>query len=189
MRRLLYTVLTGLALLISLGVTSATAQAAAFPSTVIATTSGIPRCIGPLNGGTADGTPLVLANCAGASQLWHGTGGNTPDRSVRHVSGKCLSLAVTSSPVPVGTRLVLRDCSGVVQGDQQWTFVALTPGGLDRIWVLRNGPSLRCATVSGGGTSFGTPLVLQNCSFRFEQQWVLANPPSTYGFSFDDGLA
>jgi hypothetical protein len=183
-RRLLFSLFSGLALLLSVVMTPAAAQAADFPFTTIRTNAfGGDRCFGPLNGNTADGTPVVLMDC---NQLWHGTGGNTPDHSVRHFAGKCVSLANGSTAN--GTPLVLRGCSGIVQGDQQWTFAALNPGGLDGIWVLRNQQSFKCANLANSGTAIGTPLVLQFCSFRIDQQWLLPNEPITYGFSEDNGL-
>ncbi|MFD0691946.1 RICIN domain-containing protein [Actinomadura fibrosa] len=185
MRRLLTPVLAALAPLVSALTLAPAAQAADFPFTTVRTNAvSASRCFGPLNGGQGDGTPVVLMEC---SQLWHGTGGNTPDRSVRHFGGKCLGLAGGSTAN--GTALVLRTCGVPVAGDQQWTFVALNPGGLDGIWVLRNQQSLKCANLAGGGTASGTRLVLQPCSFRADQQWRLPNEPVTYGFAEDNGLA
>jgi hypothetical protein len=183
-RRLLFSVLSGLALLVSMVLTPAAAQAADFPFTTIRTNAiGLDRCFGPLNGNTADGTPVVLMNC---NQLWHGTGnGGAFENSIRHFSGKCLSLANGSTAN--GTPLVLRDCSSIVLGDQQWTFAAVNPGGLDGVWVLRNRASFKCANLANGGTAIGTPLVLQFCSVGLNQQWLLPNPPNTYGFPYDDG--
>jgi hypothetical protein len=181
--RLLFAALTGLALVTSLVLTPATAHAADFPFTLIrANLSGTAKCIGPRNGETTNGTPVVLMDC---NQPWHGNG---RDRSVRSFGDKCFSMAADHPvPTPVGTPLVLRDCTSPVSGDQQWTFVAVHPGGLDGIWVLRNPGSLRCAALANGGTAIGTPLVMQNCSFRAEQQWFLPNLPPTYGFDWDDG--
>jgi hypothetical protein len=68
------------------------------------------RALTPTPSSISDGTPVVLMDC---NQLWHGTGGNTPDHSVRHFGGKCLSLANGSTAN--GTPLVLRGCSGIVQ--------------------------------------------------------------------------
>ncbi|MEV0381054.1 RICIN domain-containing protein [Nonomuraea sp. NPDC050643] len=186
MRRLLFSIITGLTMLLSLVLTPSAAQAADFPfATIPSNAIAASRCFGPLNGGTADGTPIVLMDC---NQLWHGFAHVTfTDNSIRHFSGKCLSMANTSSPVPIGTRLVLRDCSRVALGDQQWIFWAVTPGGLDGIWVLRNPGSLRCAGLNNNGTAIGTPLVVQPCDFRLTQQWLLPDRPSRFGFGFDDG--
>ncbi|MFC5835484.1 RICIN domain-containing protein [Nonomuraea insulae] len=130
MPRLLVTVLTGLAALLALVMTPSAAQAADFPFTTVSSNAiGVSRCFGPANGDQADGTPIVPMDC---NQLWHGFAHVTlTDNSVRHFGGKCLSMANTSSPVPLGTRLVLRDCSRVALGDQQWIFWAVRPGGLD----------------------------------------------------------
>lgn len=184
MSRLLVAALTGLTLLTSLVLTSATAQAAD-PNTLIrANLPGAAKCIGPRNGDTTNGTPVVLMDC---SQLWHGTG---RDRSVHSFGDKCLSLAADHPvPTPLGTPLVLRDCTSPASGDQQWTFVALNPGGSDGIWVLRNPASLRCADLANGSTATGTPLVMQDCGFRPSQQWFLPNLPPTFGFDWDDGTA
>lgn len=185
MSRLLVTALTGVTLLTSLVLTSAPAHAADFPNTLIrANISGVDKCIGPQNGDTTNGTPAVLMDC---NQLWHGTG---RDGSVRNFGGKCLGIkAGHPVPTPLGTPLVLSDCTSPVSGDQQWTFAAVNPGGQDGLWVLRNPGSLRCANLANGGTATGTPLVMQNCSFRVDQQWVLPQLPPTYGFSWDDGTA
>jgi hypothetical protein len=183
MPRLLFTVLTGLTLLTSLALKPATAHAADFPSALIrANLSGVSSCIGPRNGETANGTPVVLMDC---NQPWHGTG---RDGSVRSFGGKCFSLAAGHAvPTPLGTPLVLRDCTSPVSGDQQWTFAAVNPGGLDGIWTLRNPASLLCANLANGSTATGTPLVMQNCGFRLDQQWILPDRPPTYGFNWDDG--
>ncbi|MFC4592549.1 RICIN domain-containing protein [Sphaerisporangium corydalis] len=183
MHRLLVTALTGLALLMSLALTPANAQTTVFPSTLIQINlAGVSKCIGPSNGGTANGTPAVLMDC---NELWHGTG---RDRSVRSFADKCLSIiAGHPVPTPLGTPLVLRDCTNPVSGDQQWTFAALNPGGFDGIWTLRNPASLRCASPANGSTATGTPLVMQNCPGG--RQWLTPNPPTTYGFDEDDGLA
>ncbi|GAA2215100.1 hypothetical protein GCM10009850_105670 [Nonomuraea monospora] len=189
MRRLLLSLLAGLAaLLVSAGTPAAASQAVDFPFTTIASNAvGGPKCFGPLNAGTADGTPIVLMDC---NQLWHGFAQVTfTDNSVRHFSGKCLSMANTSSPVPLNTPLVLRDCSRVALGDQQWIFWAVQPGGLDGRWVLRNPGSLRCAGLLNNATAVGTRVVVQPCDFRLAQQWLLppGEKPSKYGFGFDDG--
>jgi Ricin-type beta-trefoil lectin domain len=181
--RLLFTALTGSTLLTSLMLAPAPAQAADFPTTLIgANISGVSKCIGPRNGETTNGTPAVLMDC---NQVWRGTG---RDRSVRNFAGKCLGITAGHPvPTPLGTPLVLSDCTNPTSGDQQWTFVAVHPGGQDGLWVLRNPASLRCVNMANGGTATGTPLVMQNCSFRSDQQWVLPNLPPTYGFDWDDG--
>jgi hypothetical protein len=181
--RPLFTALAGLGLLMSQALTPATAHAADFPSALIrANLSGVDKCIGPRNGETTNGTPLVLMDC---SQPWHGTG---RDRSVRSFGDKCFSLVAGHPvPTPVGTPLVLRDCTSPTSGDQQWTFVALNPGGADGIWAIRNPGSLRCANPANGGTATGIPVVMQNCGSRADQQWSLPNLPPTYGFDWDDG--
>ncbi|GAB2842434.1 hypothetical protein GCM10027176_52930 [Actinoallomurus bryophytorum] len=183
MSRLLATALTGLTLLTSLVLTSAAAHAADFPFTLIrANVSGAAKCIGPRNGDTTDGTPIVLMDC---NQPWHGTG---RDGSVRGFGGKCFSLAANHPvPTPLGTPLVLRDCTSPVSGDQQWTFAAVHPGGLDGLWSLRNAASFRCANLANGSTATGTPLVMQDCGFHLDQQWFLPDLPPTYGFNWDDG--
>jgi hypothetical protein len=184
MSRPLLTALAGLGLLTSVALMP-TADAATFPSTLVRTSlSGVAKCFGPRNGDTANGTPVVLMDC---NQLWHGTG---RDGSVRSFGDKCLSLAAGHPvPTPLGTPLVLRDCTTPTSGDQQWTFVAVNPGGFDGIWVLRNPGSLRCANLANGSTATNTPLVLQNCSFRPDQQWLTPDRPVTFGFNEDDGLA
>ncbi|UBU14281.1 RICIN domain-containing protein [Nonomuraea gerenzanensis] len=189
MRRLLLSVFAGLASLLSLvAAPAAASQAVDFPFTTIASNAvGTPRCFGPLNLGNADGTPIVLMDC---NQFWRGFAHvSTPDNSIRHFGGKCLSMATTSAPVPLNTPLVLRDCSRVALGDQQWIFWAVQPGGLDGRWVLRNPGSFRCAGLLNNGTGIGTRLVVQQCDFRLGQQWLLppGERPSKYGFGFDDG--
>ena len=187
MRRLLLTVLTGLTVLMVLAMTSA-ADAAVFPFTTVRNNAiAVPsRCIGPFNRGSADGTPIVLMDC---SQLWHGFAPvSSTDNSIRHSSEKCLSLANTQNPTPVGTSLVLRQCANGPTGDQQWTFVAVHPGAPDGLWVLRQHFIGLCVGPSGGSTASGTRLVTQNCAFAATtQQWLLEGLPNRYGFSYDDG--
>jgi hypothetical protein len=184
MSRGLFTALAGSALVAS-ALTPATAHAADFPSTTIRSNlSAVPKCIGPRNGDSANGTPIVVMDC---NQLWRGTGAGG-DHSIRSFGGKCLSLAPGHGiPTPLGTPVVLEDCTTPVNGDEQYTFVAVTPGGLDGRWVIRHNPSLRCVGVRNGSTDTNTPLILQECSFRPEQQMVLPSTPNTFGFSWDDG--
>ncbi|MEU7829206.1 MULTISPECIES: ricin-type beta-trefoil lectin domain protein [unclassified Nonomuraea] len=188
MRRILFSVLTGMGLMLALVMAATAAQAAAFPSTIIRSNGVVSpaRCIGPLNGGTADNTPVVLMDC---SQVWHGFApiGVSIDNSIRHSSGKCLSLANTQNPTPLGTRLILRTCAFGVTGDQQWTFRALTPGAPDNVWVLGQHFSFNCVAPVGNSTASGTPLSVQSCNFGPLQQWVMPPNPGSFGFSFDDG--
>src|SRR5262245_50793935 len=138
MSRGLFTALAGSALVASV-LTPATAHAADFPFTTIRTNlTASGKCIGPRNGDTANGTPIVVMDC---NQLWHGTGAGG-DHSVRNFAGKCFSLTPGHAvPTPVGTPVVLEDCTTPVNGDEQWTFAAVTPGGQDGRWVLRHNPS------------------------------------------------
>lgn len=187
MRRLLRIVLTGLTLLASLALTATAAQAADFPFTTIRSNALVTpsRCIGPSNGGTADGTAIVLMDC---SQLWHGFAPvSSPDNSIRNFSGKCLSLANTQIPTSAGTRLVLRSCTRLAESDQQWTFIALRPGAPDGVWLLRQHFGQWCVGPVNGSTAPGAQLVTQNCAFGPTQQWLLGNSPNRFGFSFDDG--
>ncbi|MEU4231472.1 RICIN domain-containing protein [Nonomuraea sp. NPDC026600] len=164
------------------------AQAADFPFTAIRSNAIVTpaRCIGPFNGGTADGTSIVLMDCG---QRWHGFApvASTTDNSIRHSSGKCLSLANTQNPAPVGTRLVLRSCVNFAAGDQQWTFVALQPGAPDGVWFLRQHSGFSCVGPANGSTAFGTQLVTQSCALGPTQQWLLEGWPGSFGFSYDDG--
>jgi hypothetical protein len=183
--RVLLAALSGSTLLTSLVLTPATAHAADFPFTLVHTSiPGVSKCIGPNNGNTSNGTPVVLMDC---NQLWHGNG---RDRSVRSFGDKCFSLAANHPvPTPVGTPLVLRDCTSPVSGDQQWTFVALNFGGAGNIWVLRNPPSLECAGLANGSGATGTPLVMQTCTFLSANQlWLTPDRPDAHGFDEDDGL-
>ncbi|MDN3357721.1 ricin-type beta-trefoil lectin domain protein [Actinomadura sp. DC4] len=182
MYRPLFTGLAGLTLVTSAALTPATAHAADFPGTLIRSNlSAVSKCIGPRNNETANGTPVVVMDC---NQFWHGDG---RDRSVRSFAGKCFSMAAGHPvPTPNGTPLVLRDCLSPVAGDQQWTFVAVTSGAPDGLFVLRNPGSLTCANVLNGSTATNTPVVMQNCSFRSDQQWFMPVKPRNFGFDEDD---
>ncbi|WP_219462256.1 RICIN domain-containing protein [Nonomuraea rhizosphaerae] len=180
MRQILFSVLTALGLTLALAVTPVAAQAAAFPSTIIRNNGVVspPRCIGPLNGATADNTPVVLTEC---TPVWNGFApvAVSIDNSIRHSSGKCLSLS--------GNRLVLRTCAVGVTPDQQWTFRAVTPGAPDNVWILGQHFNFNCVTPDGNNTAIGTQLRIQSCNFGPLQKWVLPPNPGSFGFSFDDG--
>ncbi|MFC8512399.1 ricin-type beta-trefoil lectin domain protein [Streptomyces sp. NPDC057257] len=74
------------------------------------------QCVMPKDGGTANGTAVVIAACTGAAnQQWTSTDSNT----LKHVaSGKCLD--VPSSNSASGTDLQLYTCNGT--GAQTWAF-------------------------------------------------------------------
>jgi len=74
------------------------------------------------NGGTGDGTPIVLATCGGAaSQQWAFNSQSGALRNVNAAAGHgCLD--VTGGAVSNGTQLELWSCSGAV--NQQWTLPA-----------------------------------------------------------------
>ena len=72
------------------------------------------KCMDVTNGGTADGTPVILFQChGGTNQVWIPTGG----KLVNPVSGKCLD--VPGSVAAQGTKLDIATCSNA--SGQTWT--------------------------------------------------------------------
>lgn len=107
-------------------------------------------------GGAADGTPVLLATCAGdADQRW--TAG--PGHTLRSL-GRCL----TASGTTAGSPAVLSACTGAPT--QAWTA---RPDG-----TLVNSASAHCLDVRGGGTADLTPLDTWPCgTLQANQVWSL----------------
>ncbi|MCC5629795.1 RICIN domain-containing protein [Nostoc sphaeroides] len=117
--------------------------------------------------GTANGTPLILANCelSGFS-----SSGRITDQKWEFIRGGFIRNKLSNRCINVegepgtadGTRLILSDCelSGTTSGfrttDQRWEYIGAG--------FLRNGLSDKCIDVSGDpGIVNGAPLLLNEC--------------------------
>ncbi|MFG2719015.1 ricin-type beta-trefoil lectin domain protein [Streptomyces sp. NPDC048416] len=114
------------------------------------------NCADVADGGTADGTPVILNPCGGnAGQRWT----LAADSTVRAL-GKCL----TAGGADAGSAAVLSSCTG--DGAQRWTP--------DRDGALVNAASGLCLDVYGGGTAAGTKLDTWTCGdHQSNQTWSL----------------
>lgn len=103
---------------------------------------------------SADGTPVQLRDCAGAT--W------TPSGAQLTAYGtKCLD--ASGQGTADGTAVIIWTCSG--QANQQWKVNA--DGTVTGV------QSGRCLDATGQGTAAGTRLVLWTCNGQANQKWAL----------------
>jgi endoglucanase len=121
---------------------------------------GSGRCL-DIAGGSGDGMPVQLWDCAGsANQLWARTGSTF----VNPASGKCLDVADGSTSN--GAQVRLWSCNG--SGAQTWQ--TNTNG------TITNPPSGKCLDAAGQGMANGTRLQIWDCygsGTQANQVWSL----------------
>ncbi|MEU4253080.1 ricin-type beta-trefoil lectin domain protein [Amycolatopsis sp. NPDC026612] len=103
---------------------------------------------------SADGTPVQLQDCAGATWTPNGT-------QLTAYGTKCLD--ASGQGTADGTPVIIWTCSG--QANQQWKVNA--DGTVTGV------QSGRCLDATGQGTASGTKLVLWTCNGQANQKWTL----------------
>jgi hypothetical protein len=113
------------------------------------------ECVDVQDGGTADGTPIVVVQCHGSpNQRWFIKSGVISENF-----GSCID--VLGGAPNDGSAIVLVSCTGTLS--QQWS---ISEG---RIIGLAN----KCLTETAGMTADQTPLILAACNTGEGQQWTI----------------
>jgi hypothetical protein len=113
------------------------------------------ECVDVQDGGTADGTPLVVVHCHGSpNERWFIKSGVISENF-----GSCMDVQ-NSSPND-GAAIVLVTCNGTPS--QQWSISA------GQIVGLVN----KCLTETGGISAGQTPLILFTCNSNPGQIWTV----------------
>jgi hypothetical protein len=113
------------------------------------------ECVDVQDGGTADGTPIVVVHCHGSpNQRWFIKNGVISENF-----GSCIDVQNTSPND--GAAIVLVTCNG--SPSQQWSV----SGG--QIVGMVN----KCLTETGGITADQTPLILFTCNSNPGQIWTV----------------
>jgi hypothetical protein len=113
------------------------------------------ECVEVQDGGTADGTPIVVVHCHGSpNQRWYIKSGVISENY-----GSCLDVQNTSPND--GAPIVLVTCNGAPS--QQWSIAN------GQIVGLVN----KCLTETGGISADQTPLILFTCSSDPGQLWTV----------------
>jgi hypothetical protein len=113
------------------------------------------ECVDVQDGGTADGTPIVVVHCHGSpNERWFIKNG-----AISENFGSCIDVQNTSPND--GAAIVLVTCNGAPS--QQWNI----SGG--QIVGLVN----KCLTETGGITADQTPLILFTCNSNPGQIWTV----------------
>ena len=113
------------------------------------------ECVDVQDGGTADGTPIVVVQCHGSpNQRWFIKSG-----VISESFGSCLD--VQGSASNDGSAIVLVTCNGI--RSQQWS--------------IRDGQIIgigsKCLTETGDISADQTPLILFSCNANPGQFWTL----------------
>lgn len=113
------------------------------------------ECIDVQDGGTADGTPIVVVQCHGSpNERWFIKGG-----VISESFGSCID--VQGSAPNQGAVIVLVTCAGTPS--QQWS--------------IRDGQIVgmgnKCLTETGGISADQTPLILSSCNSNPGQLWTV----------------
>jgi hypothetical protein len=113
------------------------------------------ECIDVQDGGTADGTPIVVVQCHGSpNERWFVKSGVISENF-----GSCIDV---QGGVPNdGSPIVLISCTGTLS--QQWSI------DNGRIVGLGN----KCLSESGDSSADQTPLILLACNARPGQLWTI----------------
>jgi len=116
-------------------------------------------CFDNSSGGTNDGNPIVVAQCARGleEQRWLVVP-NTDQTLTFVVQRKCMDLA--GGGTANGTRIQLSTCNG--SSSQRWTVSRVTTHPVTTMLFLQNPQSGRCVAASRNSSS-GTQLVLWDC--------------------------
>ena len=113
------------------------------------------ECVDVQDGGTADGTPIVVVQCHGSpNQRWFVKNG-----AISENYGSCLDVQ-NFSPAD-GSPVVLSACNGAAS--QQWSI------SNGKIVGLVN----KCLTEAGGSSVDQTPLILSECNSAPGQLWTV----------------
>ena len=166
------------------------------------------KCLNDAGNRTANGTPVNIGACNGASsQKWT----VAQDRTLR-IHGKCLG--ISGSAKVSGAKAVLATCSGYAS--QQWSVGTgaglanataglclagsssgtggvqawLSPcqgGKASQKWTLPAGPVVSevpgmCLNDQGAGTAAGNPVVIWSCDGQAAQNWTV-QPDGTLRFA------
>jgi alpha-galactosidase len=114
------------------------------------------RCLDVNNGGTANGTQMLLWDChTGANQRI------TQNGQALQLLGKCLDVA---SNAAAGTRVQIWDCHG--GANQRWNVNA---NG-----TISNAQTGMCLDANNGGTANGTAVIVWSCHSGANQRWARA---------------
>ncbi|WP_328461682.1 RICIN domain-containing protein [Actinoplanes sp. NBC_00393] len=134
------------------------------------------KCLGPVNGGTGDGTRLVQTDCGADHQQWiamrvYNTGGqyrlvNAKDRT------KCAGIvgAATGNDAPVE----IRTCDG--RADQHFYYRTV---GDNYVWVNENGH--KAITVQNASRDNGAAAITYDVNDKTNQQWYPTSTKLTAG--------
>lgn len=113
------------------------------------------ECADVQDGGTADGTPVVVVQCHGSpNERWFVKGG-----AISENYGSCLD--VQGGAPTEGAPIVLVTCTGTLS--QQWRISAGQIVGIGN----------KCLTEPADKTSDQTPLVLSSCNTNPGQLWTV----------------
>jgi Subtilase family/Ricin-type beta-trefoil lectin domain len=118
------------------------------------------KCLGTANGGTAETTSVVLADCNGSvNQRWN----FKSDGTVVHVSsGYCMD--VYGRMTADGTKVIIFGCNG--QSNQKWT------GSFAKTSELISAASGKCLDDPSLSTAPGTPLQIFSCNKGSNQRFI-----------------
>ncbi|WP_020524115.1 glycoside hydrolase family 27 protein [Catelliglobosispora koreensis] len=113
------------------------------------------RCLDVSNGGSANGTQMLIWDChSGSNQQFTQAG------QALRVLGKCLDVPASAT---AGTRVQIWDCNGGT--NQQWAL-----NGNGTVSSVRF-PGL-CLDVNGAATANGTAVIVWNCHTGANQRWT-----------------
>jgi alpha-galactosidase len=114
------------------------------------------RCLDVNNGGSANGTQMLLWDChTGANQQF------TQNGQTLQVLGKCLD---APSNAGGGTRVQIWDCNG--GANQRWN--------LNTNGTISNAQTGLCLDANNGGTANGTAVIVWSCHGGTNQRWIRA---------------
>jgi alpha-N-acetylglucosaminidase len=113
------------------------------------------ECVDVQDGGTADGTPIVVVQCHGSpNERWFIKGG-----VISESFGSCID--VQGSALNDGSAIILVTCSGT----------------LSQHWSIHDGQIVgignKCLTETGGISADQTPLILASCNANPGQFWTI----------------
>jgi alpha-galactosidase len=115
------------------------------------------RCLDVNNGGTANGTQMLIWDChTGANQQI------TQNGQALQILGKCLDAPPSAV---AGTRMQIWDCNGST--NQQWTFNSNGTVSSVRFPAL-------CLDVNGAATANGSAVITWTCHGAANQRWTRA---------------
>jgi Ricin-type beta-trefoil lectin domain len=122
------------------------------------------KCLQPLNGSKALGTPVVLKECDGSDpQLWYRTPATGTSGDVVHyvnaTSGLCLDArgsAANNTPIQLWT------CNQIT--NENWQYEQTSSDSEPKVVSRISGTSNYCLDIPGGGTNDGLALQIYVCN-------------------------